>query len=62
MADFVKVALDAHGGDNAPAEVVKGALLALEENENLKISLVGAKTLFEKEKITGEEFRAIMEA
>lgn len=49
MADFVKVALDAHGGDNAPAEVVKGALLALEENENLKISLVGVKEMIEKE-------------
>ena len=39
MADFVKVALDAHGGDNAPAEVVKGALLALEENEKWECNI-----------------------
>lgn len=49
MGDFVKVALDAHGGDNAPGEVVKGALLALEEINNLKITLVGIEELINKE-------------
>ena len=33
MAELVKVALDAMGGDNAPAEIVKGAVEALNENE-----------------------------
>ena len=28
MADYVKVAVDAMGGDNAPAEIVKGAVEA----------------------------------
>ena len=27
--DMIKVVVDAMGGDNAPAEIVKGALLAL---------------------------------
>lgn len=49
MSDFVKVALDAHGGDNAPKEVVKGALEALSENANLKIFLVGVTEMIEKE-------------
>ena len=49
MSDFVKVALDAHGGDNAPKEVVKGALSAIKENQNLIVYLVGVKELIEKE-------------
>ena len=35
MAELVKVALDAMGGDNAPAEIVKGAVEALNENDKL---------------------------
>ena len=49
MSDFVKVALDAHGGDNAPKEVVKGALSAIKENQNLIVYLVGVKELIDKE-------------
>ena len=55
MADFVKVALDAHGGDNAPKEVVKGALNALKETDNLKIYLVGVDELINKE-LEGVEY------
>ncbi len=55
MGDFVKVALDAHGGDNAPAEVVKGALSALKELKNVKIYLVGVKEQIEKE-LEGKEY------
>ena len=50
MSDFVKVALDAHGGDNAPKEVVKGALSAIKENQNLIVYLVGVKELIENSK------------
>ncbi len=55
MGDFVKVALDAHGGDNAPKEVVKGALAAVKENENIFIYLVGVEDLINKE-LEGVEY------
>lgn len=38
---MVNVALDAMGGDNAPLEVVKGALDALKLNDSIKIYLLG---------------------
>ena len=49
MSDFVKVALDAHGGDNAPKEVVKGALMAINEYPEIQIFLVGVEELINKE-------------
>ena len=55
MSDFVKVALDAHGGDNAPKEVVKGAINALKDNQNLIVYLVGVEELINKE-LEGIEF------
>ncbi len=41
MADKVNIAVDAMGGDNAPAEVVKGCIEALEKAPGIKIHLVG---------------------
>ena len=38
---MIKVALDVMGGDNAPYEIVKGAVLAVNENKDLKVYLVG---------------------
>ena len=38
---MVNVALDAMGGDNAPLEVIKGALDALKLNDSIKIYLLG---------------------
>ena len=32
MAELVKVAVDAMGGDNAPVEIVKGAVEAINES------------------------------
>lgn len=49
MADMVNVAVDAMGGDNAPAEIIKGALDALQEDERVKLFLVGRKEVIEKE-------------
>ncbi len=46
---MVNVAVDAMGGDNAPAEIVKGAVQAVNENENVKIFLTGRKDDIEKE-------------
>ena len=49
MDELVKVAVDAMGGDNAPAEAVKGAIEAVNEKENLQVLLVGQAPLIEKE-------------
>lgn len=37
----IKIAVDAMGGDNAPGEIVKGAVEALEERSEIKIILIG---------------------
>lgn len=49
MQEWIKVAVDAMGGDNAPAEVVKGAIEAVLESPKLKVYLVGMKELVEAE-------------
>lgn len=41
MAEMTKIAIDAMGGDNAPGEIVKGAIEAVCENDNVEIVLVG---------------------
>jgi len=41
MAEFVNVAVDAMGGDNAPLEIVKGAIEAVNENSHVKVFLTG---------------------
>ena len=49
MAELVKVALDAMGGDNAPAEIVKGAVEALNENDRLMVYIVGDENAIQAE-------------
>lgn len=44
---MIKVALDVMGGDNAPYEIVKGAVLAVNENKDLKVYLVGQTAVVE---------------
>ncbi len=46
---MVTVALDAMGGDNAPVEIIKGGLKALERDANVYVKLVGKKEVIEKE-------------
>ncbi len=41
MDEITRVAVDAMGGDNAPAEIVKGAVEAVTENSRIKVWLVG---------------------
>lgn len=41
MSDFCRIALDAMGGDNAPGEIVKGAIEALSLDSSIYIYLVG---------------------
>jgi len=43
----MRIALDAMGGDDAPAPIVKGALSALEADESLHVSLVGDSATLE---------------
>ena len=49
MENRIKVAVDAMGGDYAPAEAVKGAVAAGLEKENVEVLLVGKQEVLEKE-------------
>ena len=40
MQEMIKVALDAMGGDNAPDEIIKGAMEAVGLREEIKVFLV----------------------
>ncbi len=44
MAELVKVCVDAMGGDNAPVEIVKGALEAINESDKISLVFVGQET------------------
>ncbi len=46
-----KIAVDAMGGDHAPGEIIRGAIRAVEENDDIEITLVG------DEKIINEELK-----
>ncbi|MCR5772803.1 MAG: phosphate acyltransferase PlsX [Butyrivibrio sp.] len=49
MADLIRVAVDAMGGDNAPGEIVKGAIEAIKEDSNVKVFLVGQEDKIQAE-------------
>ena len=49
MSDITKVALDAMGGDNAPHEIVKGAMDAIGKRKDIKVFLVGQEDIIKKE-------------
>ncbi len=49
MSDITNIALDAMGGDNAPAEMVKGAVDAIQKEPAMKVFLVGREEVIEKE-------------
>ncbi len=49
MAEIVRVAVDAMGGDNAPFVTVKGAVDAVKESGSLKFLLVGQRDKVEAE-------------
>ena len=49
MSEITKVALDAMGGDNAPVEIVKGAMDAISKRKDIKIFLVGQENVVQKE-------------
>ncbi len=49
MKELVRVAVDAMGGDNAPGEIVKGTVKALNNSEEVAVLLIGRKELIEDE-------------
>ena len=49
MAEITNIALDAMGGDNAPAEIVKGAIDAVHKEPDMKVFLVGKQDIIEQE-------------
>jgi len=49
MSEITKVALDAMGGDNAPVEMVKGAVDAVHKRKDIKVFLVGQEDVIRKE-------------
>lgn len=46
---MVKVAVDAMGGDNAPGELVAGAVMAVQSNKEIKVLLVGREEVVSNE-------------
>ena len=46
---ITKVAVDAMGGDNAPAEIVKGAINAVNMRKDIKVILVGVENIINEE-------------
>lgn len=49
MQEITKVALDAMGGDNAPMEIVKGAVDAVSSRKDIKVFLVGQEDVIKEE-------------
>lgn len=49
MAEITKVAIDAMGGDNAPEQIVKGAVEAVNERNDIEVILVGDKPQVESQ-------------
>lgn len=49
MQETIKVAVDAMGGDNAPAEIVKGAIEAVTLRQDIKVYLVGQQDIVKEE-------------
>lgn len=49
MQDMIRVAVDAMGGDNAPGEIVKGAVEAVATRNDIKVLLVGQQDVVAEE-------------
>lgn len=49
MGKIVSIAVDAMGGDNAPGQIVKGTVEAVNERKNIKVLLVGKEAILNAE-------------
>ena len=57
MQEYIRVAVDAMGGDNAPGEIIKGAVEAIQERKDIQVLLVGRREVIE-EKLGAYTFNA----
>lgn len=48
MQNTITVAVDAMGGDNAPVEIIKGAVLAVQDKADIKVILTGNEEIIQK--------------
>ncbi|MBB2183027.1 phosphate acyltransferase PlsX [Lachnospiraceae bacterium MD1] len=62
MHNSITVAVDAMGGDNAPEEIIKGAVLAVQDEKDIKVILTGDQDIIQKElvKYTYDKERIIV--
>lgn len=62
MQNTITVVVDAMGGDNAPSEIVKGAVLAVQDRKDIKIILTGVEDVIQEElnKYTYDKERIII--
>ena len=60
MSEKVIVALDAMGGDNAPVEIVKGAVEAVKEEAGLLVKLVGREEQVQNTLIRRDRLKWLM--
>jgi glycerol-3-phosphate acyltransferase PlsX len=49
MQNMITVVVDAMGGDNAPGEIIKGAVLAVQERKDIKVVLTGDEDIIQRE-------------
>lgn len=49
MAEYTRVALDAMGGDNAPSEIIKGAVEAVNKRKDIQVVIVGKEDVIKSE-------------
>lgn len=49
MSELIKVAVDGMGGDNAPVEIVKGVVDAVNESDRIKVYLTGYEDVIKAE-------------
>ena len=49
MSKPIGVALDAMGGDNAPVQIIKGAIDAINENDRVIVKIVGPEDVVKSE-------------
>ncbi len=58
-----KIVVDAFGGDNAPKEIVKGAVMAVNQRSNVHVTLVGKQNeieaLLQQEKYNAEQIAVV---
>ena len=62
MSEYIKVAVDAMGGDNAPEVIVKGAIDAVNESKKVKVYLVGREDAVNAELAKYTYDRTLLEA